>query len=130
MPTRSLPDGLGEELVSAARTAVGDELRSVTSFTDDDVEQLYLRGDLEADADLVGFAETERLGFRSQTDYRGSELGPYRYTIRVFDEGYLTRVIVDDRGVFVTTDPMPRDRFDELATALRETLAGFEAETA
>ena len=130
MLTRSLPDGLGEELVSAARTAVGDELRSVTLFTDDDVEQVYLRGDLEADADLVGFAETERLGFRSRTDYRDSELGPYRFTIRVFDEGYLTRVIVDDRGVFVTTDPMARDRFDELATALRETLAGFEAERA
>ena len=122
MSDRSLPDDLREALVSATRTVVGDELRSITYFTEDTVEQVYLREDLEADADLVGFADTERLGFRSQMDYRDTELGEYQFTIRVFEHGYLTRVIVDDRGVFVTTDPMPRDRFEELATALRSTL--------
>ena len=129
MPTRSLPESFEEELVSTARTVVGDELRSVTYFTDDAVEQLYLRGDLEADADLVGFADTERLGFRSRTDYRGTELGAYRFNIRVFEHGYLTRIIEGDHGVFVTTDPMARDRFEELATALRETLRRFDGRT-
>ena len=129
MATEPLSELEREELVSAARTVVGDELRSVTYFTDEDVEQVYLRGDLEAEADLVGFADTERLGFRSRTDYSRTELGPYRFTIRVFEEGYLTRVIEGDRGVFVTTDPVARDRFGELAIALRETLRGFDAVT-
>lgn len=114
------------ELTRTARTTVGDELRSLTYFTEDDVEQLYLRDDLEADADLVGFAETERLGFRSQLDYRSSELGEYRFTIRVFERGYLTRVIVGDHGAFVTTDAMARDRFEELASALKGVLEEFE----
>jgi len=114
------------ELLSTTRTVVGDELRSVVYFTADAVEQLYLREDLEDDADLVGFADTERLGFRSQTDYEGSELGAYRFNIRVFEAGYLTRVIEGDHGVFVTTDPMTRDRFEDLAAALRRELASFE----
>lgn len=114
-----------EELVSACRTAVGEELRSITYFTEGVTEQLYLRDDLEADADLVGFAENERLGFRSQSTYRGSELGEYRFTIRVFEGGYLTRVIVDDRGVFVTTDPMSVSRFEELAAAVRGVLTEY-----
>lgn len=110
------------KLTSAARTTIGDELRSLTHFTEDGVEQVYLRGDLESGADLVGFADTERLGFRSQTDYRNTELGEYRFTIRVFERGYLTRVIVGDHGVFVTTDEMSLDRFEELAAAMGEIL--------
>jgi hypothetical protein len=113
-------------LLSTARTVVGDELRSVTYFDEEGVEQLYLREGLEADADLVGFAETERLGFRSQMDYRNTELGDYEFTIRVFEHGYLTRVIAGDHGVFVTTDPMARDRFEELAAAMKTELAAFE----
>ena len=122
MSSDSLTDELETELQSAARTVVGDELRSVTYFTEDEVEQVYLRSDLEAGADLVGFADTERLGFRSQMDYTGTELGEYEFTIRVFEHGYLTRVIVGDRGVFVTTDAMARDRFEELAAAMRGVL--------
>jgi len=114
----TVPEEIAEEIVSAARTTVGDELRSIAAFTDDAVEQLYLRGGLEEGADLVGFAENERLGFRSQTAYGRTELGEYQFTIRVFDHGYLTRVIRGDRGVWVTTDEMPIDRFEELGTAL------------
>jgi len=126
MPERVLPEEARTELVSAVRTAGGDEVRSITYFTEDGVEQVYLRGDLETGADLVGFADVERLGFRSQTDYQGSELGEYRFTIRVFEHGYLTRVIDDGHGVFVTTDPMARDRFDELAAALRGVFRDFD----
>jgi hypothetical protein len=113
-----LSENARSELVRAARTAVGDELRSLTYFTPDDVAQLYLRDDLERSADLLGFAENERLGFRSQSAYDSTELGEYEFTIRAFSDGYLTRVIGDDHGVWVTTDRMRIDRFEELASAL------------
>ncbi|MFB6106263.1 MAG: hypothetical protein ABEJ70_04745 [Halobacteriaceae archaeon] len=113
------------ELVSAARAVIGDELRSLTYFTEDGYEQVYLRSDLEQTADLVGFADNERLGFRSQRAYRRSELGSYLFTIRVFEEGFLTRVIVDDHGAWVTTDGMAMDRFEELASAVAGVLRAF-----
>jgi hypothetical protein len=122
----SLPEAAESELVSAARTVVGDEIRSITHFTEDSIDQLYLREGLESDADLVGFADIERLGFRSQQGYRKSELGDYRFTLRAFEHGYLTRVIEGDHGVFVTTDPMARDRFEELASAVRGVLADID----
>ena len=50
-------------------------------------------GNPEADADLIRFADTERPGFRAQTDYDDSGLGSCRFAIRVFD---------GDHGVFVT----------------------------
>lgn len=115
-------DEVAEQIVSACRTAIGDELRSVTYFTEREIDQLYLRGDLEGTADLVGFTEVERFGFRAQTDYRRTELGEYHFTIRVFEEGYLLRVIEGDQGVFVTTDTMSRDRFEEVAGSVRSIL--------
>lgn len=115
-------DDFHEELVSAARTVVGDELRSITYFTEDTVEELYLRKDLDRTADLVGFAENERLGFRAQMAYTGTRLGEYQFTIRVFERGYLTRVIVGGHGVWVTTDAMQMDLFEELATAVSSVL--------
>jgi hypothetical protein len=118
MAPSALSNDAKTELVSTCRPVVGDELRSLTYFTEDSVEQLYLREDLDTDADLVGFADIERLGFRSQMDYEGTELGPYQFTIRVFEHGYLTRIIAGDHGVFVTTDAMTRDRFEELAAAV------------
>lgn len=117
------PAALASELVSACRTTVGDQLRSVAYFDASGEEQIYLRGDLEPDADIVGFADQERQGFRSQTVYGGSELGEYQYTMRAFDRGYLTRVIEDGHGAFVTTDELPIDHFDELASAARSVLA-------
>jgi hypothetical protein len=50
--------------------------------------------------------------------YDGTELGAYRFTIRVFERGYLTRVIAADRGAFVTTDELSLERFEELASAV------------
>lgn len=122
MNSSRLSDRQQRELTRVARTTLGDELRSVAYFTETTVEPLYLRDDLSRTADLVGFAENERLGFRSQTAYTETELGDYLFTIRVFNDGYLTRVIDDDRGVWVTTDSMRIDRFEELATALATVL--------
>ena len=117
---------LEEQLLSTCRTAVGDEIRSITYFTESEEDQIYLREGLESGADIVGFADNERLGFRSQSVYQHTELGEYQFTIRVFDHGYLTRVIVGDHGAFVTTDSMEMDLFEELASAVRTVLANAE----
>jgi hypothetical protein len=119
-------DAYADELLSAARTATGDELRSLTYFTADDVNQLYLRSDLSRTADLVGFAESERNGFRAQSLYADTQLGSYQFTVRVFENGYLTRVIDGEHGVWVTTDSMDIDRFEELASALAAILRSFD----
>lgn len=123
-PTPS--EALASELERAARTAIGDGLRSLTYFTEDAEEQVYLREGLSADADIAGFADTERLGFRSRHDYGDSELGAYRFTVRAFERGYLTRVIVGDHGAFVTCDEMPIDRFSEVASALQSVLSEYD----
>ena len=120
---------LGDELVSVCRTVVGDELRSITCFTDDSVEQVYLRSDLDRTADLVGFAEVERTGFDAVTKYSGTQLGDYHATVRMFEHGYLTRIVVDRIGVWVTTDVMSMERFEELASALKPVLEEHTTDT-
>ncbi|MFW5918853.1 MAG: DUF7522 family protein [archaeon] len=116
------PEGLASQITSACRTAAGDDVRSVTYFTRDDFEQLYLRSDLEQDADLGAFVEHETLGFDAANDYRGSELGDYVFTVRRFDNGFLTRIIRGDHGVFVTLDSLTINRSEEIASALEEVL--------
>ncbi len=119
MPTGLLTEDAAEQIVATCRTAIGDSLRSVTYFTRDDYEQVYLREDLERDADLSTFIGHEWRGFKTtQTAYEGSELGAYDYTIRVFDNGFLIRVTNDSEGVFVTTDGLTVKDFEEVATAL------------
>lgn len=117
---------LSDELLSICRTVVGDELRSITYFTEDAVEQIYLRSDLDRTADLVGFAEVERNGFRADGLYRNSQLGEYRATIRMFEDGYLTRVIEGGHGIWVTTDSMSMERFEELSDALETALGSID----
>ena len=113
-----------ELIVTTARTVIGDSLRSVTYFTKDDYEQVYLREDLERDADLSTFIGNEWRGFQiTQTAYEGSELGSYNYTIRVFDNGFLVRVTTDRKGLFVTTDGLTLKDFEELVAAVRPFLA-------
>lgn len=111
-----------DELVSACRTTVGDELRSLTYFTPEEYEHLYLREDLERGGESEAFVETERGGFSSQRTYEWSELGNYEYTIRVFESGHLVRVIGDGEGVYVTTGDLTMDRFGELVEAIRSIL--------
>ncbi|MFW6318319.1 MAG: DUF7522 family protein [Halorubrum sp.] len=119
-----IPDAFAEQLVTTCRSAVGDSCRSVTYFTRDDFEQLYLREDLAREADLTTFIGHEWRGFKTtQSAYEGSELGNHRYTIRVFDNGFLIRVTSDREGVFVTTDGLTLKDFEELATAIDAVLA-------
>ncbi|WP_254522602.1 DUF7522 family protein [Natrinema caseinilyticum] len=127
MPTGLLTSEAAEQIVATCRTAIGDSLRSVTYFTRDDYEQMYLREDLERDADLSTFIGHEWRGFKTtQTAYEGSELGAYEYTIRVFENGFLVRVTNDREGVFVTTDGLTVKDFEEVATALDSFLSERE----
>jgi hypothetical protein len=121
-------EAIEEELVSVCRTVIGDELRSINYFTDETVGQVYLRSDLERTADLVGIAELERLGFRSQATYDGSQLGEYQATVRMFEHGYLTRVIYGHVGLWVTTDNLSMERFEELSMALKSVLKELDEE--
>lgn len=118
------PDDLASQITSACRTAAGDDVRSVTYFNRSDFEQIYLRSDLTQDADLGAFVEHETLGFDAAEDYRGSELGNYKFTVRRFDNGFLTRVIRGGHGVFVTLDSLTINRSEEIASALEEILEG------
>ncbi|PSP99099.1 hypothetical protein BRC94_08075 [Halobacteriales archaeon QS_5_70_17] len=111
-----------ESPVSAARTAIGDHLRSLVYFTANGHDQIYLRSDLERGADVDRSAENERLGFPSMAAYGDSELGDYRFTVRAFSRGYVVRVIAGDRGAFATTDEMPISEFEEVATAIEKVL--------
>ena len=129
MPTGLLTDEAAQQIVTTCRTAIGDSLRSVTYFTRDDFEQVYLREDLERDADLSTFIGHEWRGFKTaQAAYEKSELGDYNYTIRVFDNGFLVRVTSDSDGVFVTTDGLTMKDFEEVATAINSFLADREIE--
>lgn len=121
MPDR-FPDEVRDDLISVCRTTTGDTLRSITCFTTSDHDQIYLRSDLEQDAEIERFVNNERLGFTSQATYGDSELGDYEFTIRTFEFGYVMRVIVGDHGVYVTTDSMHMDEFEELATAIENVL--------
>ncbi len=123
METQLLSSQLADEIVTTARTATGDSLRSVTYFTRSDFEQLYLREDLERDADLNTFVGHEWRGYR-ETDnaYQSSELGAYKFTVRAFENGYLLRVATERRGVLITTDGLSMQSYEEIAEALRRLL--------
>lgn len=118
-----------EQLVRTCRSAIGDSLRSVTYFTRTEFDQLYLRDDLDRDADLSTFIGTEWRAFQIVQDtYGDSELGAYEYTVRSFENGFLLRVESESEGVFVTTDALTIRQFGELATALERTLAEWRSE--
>ncbi len=128
MATGLLPDETAQQVVTTCRTVVGDSVRSISYVTRDDYEQLYLRDDLEQDADLSTFIGHEWHGFATTQDaYVGSELGQYQYTIRVFENGFLVRVTSDRDGVLVTTDGLTLKDFEELATAVESVLENVGA---
>jgi len=123
MASQLLSAELADHIVTTARTATGDSLRSVTYFTRSDFDQLYLREDLEQDADLNTFVGHEWRGYRdTQNAYRNSELGRHRFTVRAFENGYLLRVATDRRGVLITTDGLSMQSYEEIAEALTRML--------
>jgi hypothetical protein len=124
MKSQLLSDEQSDRIVTTARTATGDSLRSVTYFTRSDFDQLYLRDDLERDADLDTFVGHEWRGYReTQNAYQNSELGGYEFTVRAFENGYLLRVAAERRGVLITTDGLSMQSYEEIAEALGRMLA-------
>jgi len=124
-----LSDELADELVTVARTATGDSLRSVVYFSRSNFEQLYLREDLERDADLDTFVGHEWRGFRDTNNaYQTSEteLGAYKFTVRAFANGYLLRVGTERVGILLTTDDVSMGDFEEVAEAVTRMLAEQE----
>jgi len=114
-----------DNIVTTARTATGDSLRSVTYFTRSDFDQLYLRNDLERDADLNTFVGHEWRAYReTENAYQQSELGEHKFTVRAFENGYLLRVAADRRGVLITTDGLSMQSYEEIAEALKRLLEG------
>lgn len=113
-----------DRLVETCTGVAGDALRSIVYFTEDDFDQIFLRDYLSAEADIQSFVENEREGFHRVPTHEGSELGRYEYTIRRFHGGYLVRVLSGEHGVFVTTNQMSIEQYDELADAIEQ---GIEA---
>lgn len=122
-----LTESRADKLRTVCRSAVGDDCRSVTYFDATNYMQVYLRDDLEQDADLMSFIGHEWHDYKTTTDaYAGSELGQYRYSIRVFENGFLVRIGVGDSGVFVTTDGLKLKDFESLIAAISELLESWE----
>ena len=125
-----------DSVVSAARTSLGDTLRSVVYFTPSGFDVLYVRQDLyssedaarEAKAQLV---DLERVGFaeepvRTTLAHReaGSDIGQYEFTVRFHENGFVVRVIQDDAGVLFTADSMDVSAFEDGISAIRGVLRG------
>ncbi|MDS0281692.1 DUF7522 family protein [Haloarcula onubensis] len=125
---------VADSVVSAARTSVGDTLRSVIYFTPSAMDLLYVRRDLydsrrraiEAKSRLVEF---ERVGF-AEAPVRTAlsaprdpeSIGPYDFTVRVHEDGFVVRVLAEEDGVILTTDDMDVEAFDEAAVAITKLL--------
>ncbi|MFC7019518.1 MULTISPECIES: DUF7522 family protein [Haloarcula] len=123
MTRNILTEDLADSIVTTARTATGDSLRSVTYFTRANFEQLYLREDLERDADLNEFVGHEWQGYKqTKNAYQDSELGEYEFTVRAFENGYLLRVTTERQGVLITTDGLSMSSYEEIAEAVQRLL--------
>jgi hypothetical protein len=120
-------------LVSAARTSVGDQLRTVVLFTPAALDLLYVREGVADTVDLRKAAERlvkfERMGFAEAPvrtavsgDVGRSGVGPYQYTVRSHADGFVVRVLEGEAGVLLTTDGMNANGFEEAAAAIRRLL--------
>lgn len=130
-----ISNDLATALVSAARTGLGDTLRSVVYFTPSTFDVLYLRQGLYDSHDAAKPAkerlvELERVGFAEEpvrtTIAEGrddSGIGPYEFTVRFHEDGFVGRILQDDGGAIMTVDSMDVAGFEDAATAIRRLLA-------
>jgi len=128
--------GRAESVLSATRTGLGDELRSVVYFTPSAFDLLYVRSDLypsagDARTRKAQLVALERVGFAERsvrTDIARSDDGPgigqYDFTVRFHEDGFVVRVLAGDGGVLFTTDSMDVGAFREAVTAIRGVLDG------
>lgn len=130
-----ISDGTADSLVSATRTSLGDTLRSVVYFTPSAFDVLYVRKELyesdrvarEAKAPLVeleqvGFAEQSARTLIAHRDTR-TDIGPYNFTVRFHENGFVVRVLHADSGVLFTADSMDVSAFEEAISAIRGVLS-------
>jgi len=132
--TTEIDAQFAERVVTTARTSIGDTLRSVIYFTPDEMDLLYVRSDLydsrqralEAKSRLVEF---ERVGFDEAAVRTAlavpsdpESIGPYDFTVRVHDDGYVVRVLTDDTGVILTSDEIAVESFEDAAVAITRLL--------
>ncbi|CQR49389.1 MULTISPECIES: DUF7522 family protein [Haloferax] len=132
--TPTITQSVADAIVSTCRTTLGDSLRSVVHFTRDDFDVLYVRRDLydgdeaAARAAKSELVENERTGFGPRETYSAGttgatpDFGEYEFTLRVFSDGFVGRVVGGDRGVIVTTDELELSEFEEMEVALRRML--------
>jgi hypothetical protein len=140
MMTKALVTGINSDradsLVSATRTSLGDSLRSVVYFTPSAFDVLYVRQDVYASDDVarevksqlvsleqVGFAERPVRTTIANRDI-GSDIGPYNFSVRFHENGFVVRVLQDDVGVLFTADSMDVSAFEEAISAIRGVLRG------
>jgi hypothetical protein len=141
MSETGISEEFADQLVSTSRTAIGDALRSVIYFTPEEFDVLYVRSDLYGGDTEVAreakktFVDNERVGFDSRETYdelaieEGVEpnIGEYEFTIRVFSDGFVNRLLADGHGIVLTTNALYLNEFEELAVSLRKQLADHEA---
>ncbi|SIR14978.1 hypothetical protein SAMN05421858_1606 [Haladaptatus litoreus] len=136
MSETDITDRFAEEIVSTCRTGIGDTLRSIIHFTPSESELLYLRNDLyggdkeRAMGLKMVFVNNERLGFGTHETYNRlrkedaePNIGDYELTIRAFSDGFVSRVIVGEQGILLTSDSLHIADFEEVAVSLRKMLA-------
>jgi hypothetical protein len=132
----SINDEMAETILSATRTSLGDSLRSVVYFTPSSFDLLYVRQDLYSSDEAARERKTqlvqlEQVGFAerlARTEIAHSDgaldIGPYNFTVRFHDHGFVVRVLEGDAGVLFTADSMDVSSFREAATAIRGVLSG------
>lgn len=131
MQSELLTDTHAAQIVEDCLDRTGERLRSITYFTQNDFDQLYLRDDLERGADLASFIGLEwRESGITGDAYKNSELGEHRYTIRAFENGYLLRVGSGGDGIFITTDGLSMEGFEELAGILIDKIEALPGNSA
>jgi len=126
----SISEELSDRIVSAVRTSLGDSLRSVVYFTPSGFDLLYRRQDLyesEASARTAKsqLVEFERTGFAERPVRTaiarmdgGLDIGPYEFTVRFHEDGFVVRILEGDAGVLFTTDSMDVNAFEDAASVI------------
>ena len=136
MSETGISEEFADQIVRTCRTAIGDALQAVIYFTPEEFDMLYVRSDLyrgdkaEARKIKAEFVHSEQLGFDDREVYNRlskepgtePEIGEYEFTIRVFSDGFASRVLSGGHGVLLTTDGLEMDAFEELAIAIRNLL--------
>lgn len=125
-----------DSVISAARTSIGETLRSVIYFTPEEMDLLYVRKDLyesrqgamEVKSRLVEF---ERAGFdeapiRSVLSVPSDprSIGAYNFSVRIHDDGFVLRILGSDGGVLLTTDDMEVETFEDAEVAISRLFDG------